>query len=152
MFNKETEYALRGLVYIQYRNTLGKKPGVVEIAGQIDAPSAYIAKILQRLVRTGFLNSAKGKGGGFYFDELKGNVSLLSVVEAIQGPEVFKGCGFGLKECNERNPCPLHNKFKPIRESLKRLMAEESIQTLASRSVFKGIIPEYSSLWEKKSD
>ena len=68
MFNKETEYALRGLVYIQTQNMLGKKPGIVEIAKEIDSPQFYMAKILQRLVRLGFIASTKGKGGGFYFD------------------------------------------------------------------------------------
>ncbi|MBK7175047.1 MAG: Rrf2 family transcriptional regulator [Bacteroidales bacterium] len=66
MFNKETEYALRGLVYIQMQNTDGKRPGIAEISEQIDAPYFYTAKILQRLVRQGFVKSQKGKGGGFY--------------------------------------------------------------------------------------
>ncbi len=47
MFNKETEYALRGLVYIQLQNSEGKRPGIAEIAVQIDAPHFYTAKILQ---------------------------------------------------------------------------------------------------------
>ena len=38
MFNKETEYALRGLVYIQLQNTNGRRPGIVEIAKEIEAP------------------------------------------------------------------------------------------------------------------
>ena len=69
MFNKETEYALRGLVYIQIQNLNCKNPGVAEIAKEIDAPPSFTAKILQRLVRQGFVKSQKGKGGGFYFDK-----------------------------------------------------------------------------------
>ena len=65
MFNKETEYALRGLVYIQIQNLISKNPGVAEIAKEIDAPPSFTAKILQRLARQGFVKSQKGKGEGF---------------------------------------------------------------------------------------
>ena len=66
MFNKETEYALRGLVYIQLQNLSNRKPGVAEIAEEIEAPHFFTAKILQRLVRNGFVVSLKGKSGGFF--------------------------------------------------------------------------------------
>ena len=45
MFNKETEYALRGLVYIDLQNMGGRRPGTLEIAREIEAPPFYIAKI-----------------------------------------------------------------------------------------------------------
>ena len=57
MFNKETEYALRSLVYIQYCNYKDHNPGIAEIAKEIGAPPFYIAKILQRLVKIGFIHS-----------------------------------------------------------------------------------------------
>ena len=46
MFNKETEYALRAMVYVQVQNFKDRKPGVTEIAKEIDAPEAYSAKVL----------------------------------------------------------------------------------------------------------
>jgi DNA-binding IscR family transcriptional regulator len=45
MFNKETEYALRVLVYVQVQNLKGLKPGIVEISQEIDAPLFYTGKI-----------------------------------------------------------------------------------------------------------
>ncbi len=134
MFNKETEYAIRGLVYIQSQNTQGNRPGIAEIAGQIDAPHFYTAKILQRLVKQGFLNSLKGKGGGFYFDQNKAALPLKDLITAIQGSNLFYGCGFGLKHCDENNPCPLHNKYASIRDGLLNLVTEETIQSLALNS------------------
>ena len=52
MFNKETEYALRSMVYIQAQNLKGRKPGVDEIARSTEAPRHFTAKILHRLVRS----------------------------------------------------------------------------------------------------
>jgi len=135
MFNKETEYAIRGLVYIQIQNFDGKRPGIAEIAEQIDAPLFYTAKILQRLVRQGFVESQKGKGGGFYFDMEKPDLSLKQLIIATEGDKLFCGCGFGLKQCDENNPCPLHEKYGPIREALNNLVNEESIQNLAQKTL-----------------
>ncbi|KAF0202947.1 MAG: BadM/Rrf2 family transcriptional [Bacteroidetes bacterium] len=138
MFNKETEYAIRGLVYIQLQNSEGKRPGMAEIAEQINAPHFYTAKILQRLVRQGFIESQKGKGGGFYFDPQKPDLSLKQLISATQGEDLFSGCGFGLKQCDENNPCPLHDKYALIRDALNKLVTEENIQTLAQKSIRGG--------------
>ncbi len=131
VFNKETEYALRGLVYIQTQNMLGKKPGIVEIAKEIDSPQFYMAKILQRLVRLGFIASTKGKGGGFYFDVEKPELPLKDLILATEGDRTFSGCGFGLKQCDENNRCPLHDQYAPIRNAINKLVSEDTVQSLA---------------------
>jgi Rrf2 family protein len=138
MFNKETEYALRGLVYIQAQNSEGRIPGIAEIAEQIDAPHFYTAKILQRLVRQGFVESQKGKGGGFYFDSKKPDLSLKQLIIATEGDKLFCGCGFGLKQCDENNPCPLHDKYAMIRNALDKLVMEENVQSLSQKTLRKG--------------
>jgi len=131
MFNKETEYALRGLVYIKLQNLKNRRPGTAEIAKEIEAPPFYTAKILQRIVRVGLLESLKGKGGGFFFDENKPDLPLETLIIATEGDKSFSGCGFGLKHCDENNPCPLHDKYAPIRDSINKLVSEETVQSLA---------------------
>ena len=131
MFNKETEYALRGLVYIQVQQAKGLKPGIVEIAKEIDAPLFYTGKIMQRLVKMGFLMSTKGKGGGFYFDLSKPDLPLKTVIHAIEGAKSYSGCGFGLKSCDDDQHCSLHEQYAPIRESINRLVSQNSVQSLA---------------------
>jgi len=131
VFNKETEYALRGLVYVQVQNMKGFKPGIAEIAQEIDAPPFYTGKIMQRLVKQGFLTSVKGKGGGFIFDESKPDISLKMIIQAIEGEKTYCGCGFGLKHCDETHPCPLHNQYAPIRNSIENLITSNTVQSLA---------------------
>lgn len=133
MFNKETEYALRGLVYIKLQNLKKRRPGMVEVAKEIDAPPFFVAKILQRLVRAGFIESAKGRGGGFYFDNNKPDIPLATLITATGNDRSFTGCGFGLKQCDDANPCPLHERYAPIRDAISRLVAEETVRSLAEK-------------------
>lgn len=131
MFNKETEYALRGLVYIQLQNLKKRRPGTSEIAKEIEAPPFYTAKILQRLVKAGFLESLKGKGGGFFFNPDVPELPLIKLIAATEGEKSFSGCGFGLKKCDGVNPCPFHEKYAAVRESINKMISEETVQSLA---------------------
>jgi Rrf2 family protein len=133
MFNKETEYALQSLVYIRGQNLKKHRPGVEEIAGAIKAPRFFVAKILHRLVKTGILFSIKGKGGGFFFDKSGASVKILEIVNLIQGSKVISGCIFGLRQCSCDKPCPLHEKYSPIRDSIKNLLTTETINSLAGK-------------------
>jgi len=137
MFNKETEYALRGLVYIQLQNFSDRKPGVAEIAKEIEAPQSYTAKILQRLVRNGFVESLKGKGGGFFFEKNKSDLPIRDLVVSIEGSQILEDCGFGLKKCNSQYPCPMHEQYGPIRDAINRLVSTETIQSLAKKYILK---------------
>lgn len=131
MFNKETEYALRGLVYIQLQNAKGRRPGTDEVAREILAPRHYTAKILQRMVRLGFVSSVKGKGGGFFFNGNRPELTLKEIVLATEGGKMLSGCGFGLGTCDTSFPCPLHDRYSGIRDAINRLVSTETVQSLA---------------------
>jgi Rrf2 family protein len=135
VFKKETEYALRGLVYIKIQNQNGRSPGISEISTEIETPQHYMAKILQRLVRMGFIQSVKGKNGGYSFNTEKPDLTLKEVIVSIEGDELFEGCGFGLKHCDEKNPCPLHSSYAPIRDAINKLVDDETIQSLAGKNL-----------------
>lgn len=134
MFNKETEYAIRGLVYIQTQNQHQLRPGIDEIAREIDAPRFYTAKIMQRLVKQGFLTSQKGKGGGFQLPIGKSELTLKDVIVSIEGDQLLTGCGFGLADCNCESPCPLHDNYAGIRTAIDTLVSTETIRSLAEKS------------------
>ena len=131
MLTKSTEYALRALVFIQLKNNIGIRPGVPEIAGEIEAPVAFTAKILQTLTKHKLVGSMKGQGGGVFFRESESELSLYEVVVVMEGNSVFTRCGFGLKTCSDSAPCPLHDSYAPIREGYLRIARSETIQSLA---------------------
>jgi Rrf2 family protein len=133
MLSKATEYALRGLIYIQIQNWNAKRPGVPGIAKEIEAPQPFTAKILHTLTRQGLLLSMKGRGGGFFFENNVSDLTLYRVILVMEGDGLFTKCGFGLKNCSDRNPCPIHEEFLSIRESLLELARTQTISSLAEK-------------------
>jgi Rrf2 family protein len=133
MIAKSTEYAIRAVVYIQLKNLEQKRPGVSEIAREINAPEAYSAKILQTLTKHKLLDSMKGRGGGFFFNENQSNLTLYDVIHVMEGDACFHKCGFGLKECNNDNPCPLHDKYKVIRDEYYNIVRTATIISLSKK-------------------
>jgi Rrf2 family protein len=137
MLTKSTEYAIRALVYVQLQNWLKKRPGVEEIAREIEAPEAFSGKILQTLTKHKLLDSMKGRGGGFFFDENESHLTLYDVIHVMEGDACFHKCGFGLKNCNNENPCPLHDKYIAIRDGFYNIVKSETINSLA-RKILEG--------------
>jgi Rrf2 family protein len=127
IFSKTCEYGMRAVFFIAHRTAGGGKVGIKEIAVGIDSPEHFLAKILQDLSRRGIVQSAKGPNGGFYLDENSLKRPLSDIVEAIDGKGLFLGCGLGIKQCSEVNPCPLHNEFKAIRNQIQHLMYHKTI-------------------------
>jgi len=127
IFSKTCEYAMRAVFYVAQRSQEGHKVGIKEIAIHINSPEPFLAKILQRLSREGLIQSAKGPNGGFYFDIDSLNRPLADIVVAVEGNDVFTGCGLGLTYCSETNPCPLHKDFKKIRNQLSQMLRATTI-------------------------
>jgi len=133
MFSKACEYGIRATIYIAMQSLEGTRVNLNEIAAAIDSPIAFTAKILQQLVKNDIVESVKGAKGGFQIERLRiDSIKLNQIVSAIDGDKIFKGCALGLSECNDSLPCPVHSKFKEIRDNLERMTKETSIYELAT--------------------
>jgi len=134
MFSKACEYGIRALIFIAMKSNGGERVNISDIATEIDSPSAFTAKILQTLVKGDIVQSVKGPHGGFQISQKNiSEIKLADIVKIIDGDTIYNGCGLGLKECNELKPCPLHEKFKRIREDLKTMLETTSLKDLASQ-------------------
>lgn len=134
IFSKACEYGIKATLHIATQSRAGRRVSLNEIAEATDSPQAFTAKILQQLVRNQIIDSMKGPGGGFEMNQARQeSIHLNHLVFAIDGDQVYKGCGLGLKECNEDKPCPVHDQFKIIRDELKEMLEKTSIATLVSQ-------------------
>lgn len=133
MFSKACEYGIRATLHIAQQSQKGHRVGLKNIAESIDSPVAFTAKILQQLAREGIVSSVKGPSGGFEMTAQQlHNARLSQIVAAIDGDQIYNGCGLGLKACNELKPCPVHDQFKLMRDELKYMLETTSIRELAN--------------------
>jgi Rrf2 family protein len=132
VFSKACEYGIKASIYIALNSYESKRVSLKAIAKEINSPEAFTAKILQDLVRHGIINSVKGAYGGFEIDKYAiPNIKLSQIVNAIDGDNIYKGCGLGLHTCNEKHPCPVHDKFKSVRDELKYMLENTNLEELA---------------------
>lgn len=139
IFSKTCEYAIRAVFYIAHTTAKGTKVGIKDIATGIDSPELYLGKILQDLSRKGLISSAKGPNGGFFLTSNMLDLPLIEVVKAVDGDNLFVGCGLGLKQCSELNPCPLHYQFKEIRDKLTIMLNSTTIGKF-NKELMEGIL------------
>jgi len=129
IYSRSAEYAIRAFVHLA-QVPEGKFAMVKNIAREEQIPSHFLAKILQQLARKGLLRSSKGPTGGFSLRVPASDISLLNIVEALDGLSAYEQCASGLPECNDEMPCSMHDSWKDLRERIKDYLGRNSITDL----------------------
>lgn len=130
MLSNTTKTAIKAVIYLSVRSDCGEKTSLKETAEKINASEHTVAKILQNLVRQKIINSLKGPTGGFYLDKEQQDAPIFNIIETIEGPDIFTGCGLGLSECSETHPCPIHNEYKEVRTLLEKIFKKKTVRDL----------------------
>jgi len=132
MFSKACEYGIKATIFIATSSYEKQRVSLKAISKEIASPEAFTAKILQNLVRHNIINSVKGAYGGFEIEKHKiATITLSQIVIAIDGDKIFNSCGLGLDTCDENHPCPVHDKFKIVRDNLKNMLEHTNLEELA---------------------
>jgi Rrf2 family protein len=140
--SKKARYVLHGLSYIAAMSD-GKPVPFDAILGYLRAYSqsltlseSYIAKVFQEVSRAGFLSAVTGPGGGYRLTSEPGNILLVDLVEAIDGPLVSDCCLLSVGGCPREETCGVrtvvHGAEMAFYEALKR----ETLATLARKMTF----------------
>ena len=131
IFTTPTEYAIRGLSELASRPH-GRSVLLDDIIPGTGLPRDFLGKIFQKLVKTGILKSAKGRGGGFSLARPAHEISLRNIIEALEGPQLLDRCVVGLEKCNDQMPCAQHDLYKPIRQRLNDYLDTTTLADLAA--------------------
>jgi Rrf2 family protein len=130
IYSRSAEYAIRAFVHLAAVDH-GKYAMVKNIAEQADIPSHFLAKILQQLARKGFLRSSKGPTGGFALRMPADEITMLQIVDAVDGLSDFHRCPAGMAECNDQMPCGMHDSWKGLRGRIIEYLEQTTIAALA---------------------
>lgn len=132
MLSNTCKTAIKAVIYLGSKEVTGEKLGVKEIAQFINASEHTVSKILQNLVRQKIINSIKGPSGGFFITQAQQLQPIITIVDAIDGKDLFEACGLGLSKCSPAHPCPIHNDYKKGREIIRELFTTKTIQVLCA--------------------
>lgn len=126
---RETEHAIRAL------SVLARRPAdtvpVHELAASEQLPPRFLAKTFQRLARCGILRSARGAGKGYTLSAAPETITLIQIVEAVQGTDYLDQCVFWSGRCGSATPCLLHERFLSIKPMLRQLFEGTTLADLA---------------------
>ena len=104
--------------------------GTPAIAEQIGAPRNYLGKLLQQLSRYHLVESQKGLGGGFRLARPPKQITLYDIVESIENVSRWKVCILGDTECDEQNPCAVHDRWGAVRDVYMEMLRSTRISDI----------------------
>ena len=132
LFSRQCEYALQALMYMALQNH-GKSISIKELTQRLNIPYHFVAKTLQNLTHKGLLSSQKGPSGGFALAKPAEDITLIDIIEAIDGGSFMKDCILGFEQCSQEKPCSLHEQWLTARESIAEMLKTKSIAEMAGR-------------------
>lgn len=132
IYSKTSEYAVRILAYFAKTGT--KTPVTIKaVSVGSKTPLAYTAKVLQFLAEQKFLKSVSGAAGGYLLQRDPKKITVFEVVAAVDDfPKCkFAQCIMGFAQCNDKNPCVLHDAWMDAKARIMDILSKTSIDDLA---------------------
>ena len=133
LLSKTAEYGIRAVLYIALNSS--KYITTKEIAKELKIPQHFLAKVVQKLVKSKIIYSRRGKNGGLVLKKSPDKVKIIDIVLALEGDDLFKRCVLGLPNCSDKNPCPVHQNWSIIREQIKQMLSGRTLKELLNDEV-----------------
>jgi Rrf2 family protein len=130
---RAADYAVRVMIHLAALPPKVKAQRA-DIARATGVAESFVSKVLQRLVRSGLVLSHRGTGGGYQMAAHKERVSLLEVVEAIEGPTQLNLCLASGSSCDRKLWCAAHGVWDEAQNALVKVLKGASIAALAAKS------------------
>lgn len=138
MLSNSCRYGIRAVIYLASQPESGGKTGIRKISKDLNLPAPFLSKILQQLAKQKILNSSTGPHGGFSLLKDSKKITLLDIVNTIDGDDIFTNCVMHNGTCEgvekEKKHCPLHEDYEKIRKDLIKLFSNKTIFDLVKRA------------------
>lgn len=127
---REGEYAIRAMIYLA-RQAPEKMVLISEIADAAQVPQALLAKTFQKFSKMGILRSTRGLGGGFTLGRSASRITLLQIVEAVEGPILPSRCLSGEGTCERDRTCGAHRVWRSVQQQVVSILGGATLEELA---------------------
>ena len=123
------EYGVLGLMHLA-RHAPARMSMIEEVSREEKIPKSFLAKIFQNLAKAGLVRSVRGAGGGFVLVKRPEAITVLEIVEAIEGKIVFQRCRQEKAECEHVGGCALCGLFEQAQDGLKDVLERTTLHDL----------------------
>jgi Rrf2 family protein len=130
LFNKNTDYAARALMYLSKEKN--RFVSSTEISDAVRIPLFYVRRILQKLAKNGIVISREGITGGVKLKKKPEVIRILDLIKIFQGDIKISECMFRKKICAARSKCVLRVEIKKIENLVEQKFGNITIKKLAA--------------------
>ncbi len=128
---QQADYAVRAILDLALL-PVGERASCEEIARRQNIPVAFLTKICARLAAQGLLQSQRGVNGGVRLARPAQEITLLQVVEAIDGPITFNRCNRKPSECSRSQTCAVHPLWAELCRDFRARLAAYNFALIAA--------------------
>ena len=130
VIRRNTDYAIRAMTHLAV--TCGEGPvSAATIAAEQDLSQHLASKLLQKLQKAKLVESCMGVKGGFRLSREPAQISLLDVIEAVQGKLALNRCLLSASACTRQKVCPVRSRLGEVQETLIGHLKQTTLQDLA---------------------
>jgi len=138
MLSNSCRYGIRAVIYLASQPLSNGKTGIKKISSDLELPPPFLAKILMQLAKQKILSSSKGPHGGFSLLKDPKKITVLDIVNSIDGYDVFTNCIMHNVTCEgaakKEKYCPLHEDYEKTRNELLKLFKNKTIYELVLKA------------------
>lgn len=131
--SKRADYALIAMKHLAQRQDAASA-SAREIAAAYDIPIELMAKVLQKLVRTGLLKSLQGTRGGYVLGKPSKSITVGDIIQAIDGPFSVTACSAERNTCEQFGKCSIRDPLWRIKERIVAALGTVSLAEMAAES------------------
>ncbi|MEA4925368.1 MAG: Rrf2 family transcriptional regulator [Syntrophomonadaceae bacterium] len=130
--NQATDYGFRAVLFLAAQPA-GEVVEAQAIASSQVVPMRFLLKIMPSLIKAGIVRSQRGVGGGYALAREPKDITLLDVLEAIEGPIYLNRCLMDEDLCSKQGPptCLVHQALANIQQQLIDAFASYSFADLS---------------------
>ena len=130
---RQADYAIRAVRYLAKQGP-NQRSATSTVALEMKIPPSFLAKIISQLSIAGLLHTSRGARGGVTLARDAKDISLLDVVEAIDGPILLNECVGDPADCVFSDDCLVHPIWVEAQETLVKRLRETRFDKLAVKN------------------
>lgn len=132
IIRRKTDYGIRALAHMALSTSDNKVFGARDIAAERGVPSVFMQKVLHALAEVGILQAHRGVFGGFSLLKAPEEITLLNIMEALQGPFAINKCVLSEELCTREEECAVRGRWDGVQSRLADVLRTTTLADLIS--------------------